>query len=127
MSGDLPRGETGTTAEYPPYWPLEEWDRNYVLDLAAAARHDGWDLCSHTLHVERVCAELCDVAAELALEKDKHKASQVLVEELKRALAAAGLNNQIRGIFPDEISPLPEVVEIEVPTLGQEEICDDEG
>lgn len=77
--------------EYPDLSPdMDTWTRDEILDLALAASEDGYKLASRTRYVERVCAEMCTIAAAHDLVVAQLRDANQELAELRAALAAAG-------------------------------------
>jgi hypothetical protein len=58
---------------YPASRPADEWDREYLLDVAAAAQRDSWPLVGQRDLVEALCRELGAVASELDAERERRR------------------------------------------------------
>lgn len=58
--------------EYPSARAVEDFDRDYLLDLAQAGSRDSWPLVGDRAHVEAICREFGAAADELQLEQERH-------------------------------------------------------
>jgi hypothetical protein len=84
-------GVHATAVAMPVYRPADDWDRDYLLDVASAAPGNAYDLCGQSALVAAICkahvmldAELRGAnerAAELERELDALRADRVVAIE----------------------------------------------
>jgi hypothetical protein len=65
--------------DHPPYRKPDDWDREYLLDVAQAATHDSWPLVGRRHLVEAICADYGAVYAELQAEVERHAETRARV------------------------------------------------
>ncbi len=98
----IDRIETTGIGGGPPDRDPSEWDREYLVDVAAAARADSWRLSGHRQLLEAVCVDyvqlewqhrqdtdrIAELERKIARERESHRVTTVL--------QISGLKNELR-------------------------------
>jgi len=75
---------------YPVFRPSEEWDREYLLDVANAAAHDSWSLVGNRDLVEAICRDYVELAAQRVLDTERIPLAAMRTTQGQIAIYARG-------------------------------------
>ena len=74
--------------DYPPFRDPADYDREFLLDVAAAATRDSWPLVGRRDLVEAICADYGKAITEAQGERERHESTQRLLAAERKARAA---------------------------------------